>query len=260
MTTPRPPETITAASVRLTPPSTRAVRFHFGGDIALGDNRGNLHRRAAAGGIQRRASEGAPVQGDQRRAGLAAHFGQQLTGVHRAGGKDCAVFDLQRGDICQHASVQVNGCHGSQLAAAGGGGEEDGLRGCLTGQFGQQAAEGLGPEVAQRGVLSQQHLGSAILEGQRSQPSQVLTEGQGGHAAAELPGQGLSGAQGFPRSAQRFTVEMVEVNPNLVHSTFSARILSASFSAMSCGLEPVMISVATWRWGGFSTTGQLTTG
>src|SRR6266542_4727247 len=61
----------------------------------------------------------------------------------------------------------------------------------------------------------------------------------------------------FPRCRLDLALEVVNVLKDF-HSTFSARILSASLSAISAGLSPVMISTAVSRTGGFMSSVRLT--
>lgn len=173
--------------------------------------------------------------GDDLRAGLAHDLAEQLAGVDRAGGNHLPIAHFHLGDVREHAGLQVDGGHGCQLPAAGGGREEDHFRLALGGQLAEQAGVRLGAVVLEGGVVGQQHLAGAVTEGRFGARFNILPEEQRGNAAAHHLGQLTAGADHFPRNAKGLAIKLVDINPNLVahHSTFSARILSASFSAIS---------------------------
>src|SRR5215216_4535701 len=64
--------------------------------------------------------------------------------------------------------------------------------------------------------------------------------------------------QCLPRSRLDFAFEVVNVDKRF-HSTFSARILSASLSAISAGLSPVINSISVFWTGGFISSIRFTT-
>src|SRR5690606_4944037 len=110
------------------------------------------------------------------------------------------------------------------------------------------------------GVIRVECFSSPILKSLSCRFLRARSNRQRGHLAAHLTCQAERNAQSLPRDREHLSLILIEVNKEFVchQSTFSARILSTSFAAISWGVSPVIISVFTSRTGGFSTTGQVT--
>ena len=141
---PRPPETITPASVRDTPPSLGAIAFDFG--LGFGDGV-HLGDRAGCARVLFGLGEGASAQGDDLRFGVADGLFEQFARVDGSCSHNFVAVGFQGDDIHQHAGVQVDGGHAGQLAATSCGREQDQVRALGRCDCGQGGGVGLDAEV-----------------------------------------------------------------------------------------------------------------
>ena len=116
------------------------------------------------------------------------------------GGREAAVFDLEAGDVDQHAHAQAGGAGGRQVAAVGRPGEEDHRRvGGFDGRHGGVGV-GAGAEDFEVRALSGVDLLGAVAAGLRGHEAAVSEPMTAAHdVAADLAGEGAGLADAFER-------------------------------------------------------------
>jgi hypothetical protein len=140
-------------------------------------------RSACARRIRFWLREGARAQGQDLRFHIADCFRKQLTSVHWASSYHLPVFRLDGNHIGDNAAVEIDGAHRRQFPPAGCGGEEQNIGAAFFHLPGDQGSVWLRPVIGQTGVVSEQDLAGAILEGLGSDLPCLRPEHHRGHPA-----------------------------------------------------------------------------